>query len=108
MNTNLRCFVEKQPGGVWESICLDLNLHAHGNTWILAKTNLHENICQYIEEAETEDSDYINDLIPRYAPMYFWVRYYWCRIFALVSKTRTGSAYLDKYHPIGLQISNTG
>jgi len=69
--------MEKQPDGSWFAICLDLTVHAHGDNQELARENLRGRIHQYVYDALTEDADYIGDLIPRRAPLYFWARYYW-------------------------------
>ena len=77
----LRCYAEKDDGS-WFAICLDLNLYARGDTFEEAKVKLGNLISGYLKDAVTKDADYFSDLVPRKAPLGFWVRYFciWCLV----------------------------
>lgn len=72
----LRCYAERERDGSWFAICLDLNLTAQADTAKEARAKLHASVVRYVAEALTVDKDYIEDLVPRRAPMGFFVRYY--------------------------------
>ena len=78
----LRCYAEQEADGTWFTICLALNLYARGDSYEQARQKLHSVIAAYLRDAVTVDSEHIGDLIPRPAPLYFWLRYafIWCRI----------------------------
>lgn len=70
----VRCYAEKDHDS-WFVICLDLNLYTRADTFEQARADLNELIKEYVREALNEDSEYAEYLIPRSAPLYFWVRY---------------------------------
>lgn len=70
----LRCYAEIDDGS-WFAICLPLNLYARGDSFEEARAKLQGLISQYVREAVTVHAEHIGDLIPRRAPLYFWVRY---------------------------------
>lgn len=72
----LRCYVEREQDGSWFAICLDLNLATQADTARQAKQKLHTQIEQYVREAMTVDLPYLEQLIPRKAPLGFFVKYY--------------------------------
>lgn len=77
----LRCFAERDQDGSWFTMCLDLNLYARGDSYEHARKKLHSVIVAYLKDALAgPEKDYISDLIPRPAPLYFWLRYafIWC------------------------------
>lgn len=71
----LQCYAERDNDS-WFVICLELNLYARADIFEDARNKLHEAVKCYITEALTEDAEYIDQLIPRKAPMYFWAKYY--------------------------------
>jgi len=73
----LRCYVAKEKDKDWYAVCIDLNLIASGDNSNQAKNKLHKMIVDYVYEAFTVDSKYFDQLIPRKAPFYFQVRYYY-------------------------------
>lgn len=75
----LRCYVEREKSGDWFAICLDLNLAAQAGSMEEAKDKLHSQISSYVREAMTVDAQYADQLLPRRAPLSFFVRYYWLR-----------------------------
>jgi predicted RNase H-like HicB family nuclease len=79
-NLVLRGFAERDEDGSWFAICLELNLYARGDSFEEAKDKLQRLIRTYLSEAVNEDADYVDDLVPRRAPLYFWLRYatIWC------------------------------
>jgi predicted RNase H-like HicB family nuclease len=81
-NLVLRCYAEQEADGTWFAICLSLNLYARGDSFEQARMKLHAVIASYLKDALTVDSQYVGDLIPRRAPLYFWVRYafVWCAL----------------------------
>lgn len=70
----LRCYAEFDEGS-WFAICLPLNVYARGDTFEEARAKLHSLISQYVREALTVHSEHIGDLVPRRAPLHFWLRY---------------------------------
>jgi len=76
----LRCFAEREADGSWFAMCLELNLYSRGGSFEEDRKNLHSAISSYLRDAVTKDREYIADLIPRPAPLYFWLRYLfiWC------------------------------
>jgi len=84
----LRCLAEREPDGSWFVVCLDLSVHATGDTLEQAKATLHERIHAYVEEALTVDSEHVHDLIPRRAPVYFWLRYWRACCLSAVHRAR--------------------
>ena len=79
-NLVLRCYAEKEADGTWFTICLSLNLYARGDSFEQSRHKLHAVISAYLRDALTVDSEFVGDLIPRRAPLYFWLRYafIWC------------------------------
>jgi hypothetical protein len=75
----LRCYAERERDGSWFAICLDLNLAVQADSPKEAKAKLHAQIAQYVREAFTSDKEYIGDLLPRKAPLSFFLRYYFIR-----------------------------
>lgn len=76
----LRCYAEKDGDGSWFAMCLALNLYSRGDSYEHARKKLHDVISAYLRDAVTTDSRYIEDLVPRRAPLSFYVRYafIWC------------------------------
>jgi hypothetical protein len=62
-------------GDSYFSICLDLNIYARGDTVEQATERLFAFVREYLNEALTDDKEHAVDLIPRRAPLYFWLRY---------------------------------
>lgn len=89
-NLVLRCYAEQEDDGSWFSICLELNLYARGDTYDQARGKLHAVIASYLKDALTVDREYAGDLIPRNAPMFFWLRYWF--ILCLVKLKHVASA----------------
>jgi len=72
----LRCYAERERDGTWFGICIDLNLAAQGDSFEEVRAKLHAMIRDYLADALTVDEQYIGDLIPRQAPLYFRARYH--------------------------------
>lgn len=88
----LRCYAD-DTGGYWTAYCLDLTLYATGNSFEEAKYKLDEEIEEYIAAAtDGPDAQFIDQLIPRRAPLGAWLRYYrsWfqCYFFWLIARLR--------------------
>lgn len=77
----LRCLAMRDDDASWFAICLDLNLYARADSFDEVKAKLNAFIREYLQEALTVDADHIGDLIPRRAPLYFWLLYFaaWCK-----------------------------
>lgn len=75
----LRCYAEREQDGTWFAICLDLNLAVQADSAKAAKAKLHAQIVQYVKDALTVDREYFSDLLPRRAPIGFFVRYYFIK-----------------------------
>lgn len=78
----LRCYAEREGDGSWFAMCLDLNIYARGDNFDEAKLKLSKFVSKYLREAVTKDREHIDDLVPRHAPIFFWLRYFrvWCYI----------------------------
>ena len=71
----LRCFAERDNDGTWFVMCIDLNLYARDDSFEAARKKLHIFIKDYLNDA-VKDPYHFDDLVPRKAPFYFFVRYY--------------------------------
>ena len=80
----LRCYAEMESDGSWFAICLDLNIYARGVGLCEVRESLNNLVVDYIDEAYGKDRAYVSDLVPRRAPNYFFVRYYYLRVRSLV------------------------
>ena len=81
----LRCYAQRGNDGLWEAFCLDLTLAAQGSTFEEARQVLHEQIQEYVIDALVgQDKEHVATLLPRKAPLRYWLKYYWikamCRI----------------------------
>ncbi len=74
-NLVLRCYAEEEKDGTWFAICLDLNVYARGDNFSEVRSKLNQLIRSYVREAVEKDAEYVSDLLPRRAPVYFWLRY---------------------------------
>lgn len=72
----VRCYAEQEKDGSWFAMCIDLNLYACGNTDQEAIGKLHNFVKDYVSEALTVDAEYIENLVPRPAPIGFRVKYH--------------------------------
>lgn len=93
----LRCYAEQERNGTWFGICVDLNLAAQGDSFEEVRTKLHDMIRDYLADALTVDEQYIGDLIPRKAPLYFQARYHllaWLERFRKVAARRLFTEHL--------------
>ncbi len=75
-NLELRCLLERDEPDSWFAICLDLNVYARAQTRREARERLLEEILCYLQEAYAVDRSHFSDLVPRRAPLPFWVKYY--------------------------------
>lgn len=74
---SLRCFAERR-NGYWVAFCLDLNLAAQGSSLADVRDRLDRMVRSYMEDIfGGDDSQYVNDLFPRRAPLDIWLRYYY-------------------------------
>lgn len=89
----LRCYVKETANHTWYAMCIDLNLFAEANTAKEAENKLHSMIREYVKEALTEDSEYIRHLIPRRAPLYFLMQYYWLVLKYSINFVKSATSY---------------
>ncbi|MDD2558236.1 MAG: hypothetical protein RBR43_05675 [Desulfuromonadaceae bacterium] len=79
-NLILRCYAEKKEAH-WQAFCLDLNLAAQGDGLEDVKARLDEMINSYVYDATAgDDQEYAGQLLPRRAPLGFWLKYYWYKL----------------------------
>jgi predicted RNase H-like HicB family nuclease len=71
----VRCYAHRDDDGSWFAICLDLNLYSRGDTYREARDKLEGIMQQYVDEAFSADREHIRDLIPRRAPLRYWLLY---------------------------------
>ncbi|HFD39837.1 MAG TPA: hypothetical protein ENJ31_08360 [Anaerolineae bacterium] len=69
-----RCYVYKTPDGRYLADCLDLTLMGKGRSMDEAIADLREAILGYLEGVTAKGWE--QDLIPRRAPLYRWLRFY--------------------------------
>lgn len=89
----------KLDGDSYFSICLDLNIYARGDTPEQATDKCLGFVCEYIEEAYSEDIEHFSDLVPRKAPLRFWVEYRFMRLVIQV---------LSRFHAAANKPKNVG
>jgi len=76
----LRGYIERDSDGSWFAICLELNLYARAGSAGEAREKLVKFIHDYVFSAVTKDKEHLRDLIPRRAPLPFWLKYYCYRL----------------------------
>jgi hypothetical protein len=76
----LKCYAKENKNKQWYAVCLDLNLVVQGDNKNQVIEKLHEVVQSYVAEALGEDSKYFDDLIPRKAPVYFYLWYYLIKV----------------------------
>lgn len=94
----VRCYAEQEKDGTWFAMCIDLNLYACGDSDSEAKRKLHGFIRNYVNEALTVDSEYIESLIPRPAPIGFRIKYHMISLiclFRLMARTCTSNKFKE-------------
>lgn len=64
----LRCYAKKE-GDLFVAVCIDLCLAAQGSTIEEAKLNLDSQIAFYLQDVCTNESDYLDQLLNRKAPL---------------------------------------
>lgn len=91
----IRCYAEKEKDGSWFAACIDLNLVAQEDSFDLVRAKLHGIISDYLREALSSDAQYIDDLIPRSAPLYFQLRYHLVPLLNFVHFIRTPQRFME-------------
>lgn len=76
----LRCYSVRQENG-WFALCLDLNLAAEADSLEAVRQHLDSIIQDYLDDAQAHPEHWA-DLVPRRAPLRFWLEYYvvWARM----------------------------
>ena len=87
--THLRCYA-RQKEGVWQAVCIDLNLAAQGKTLEKAKRRLHVQILDYVREACTIDRAHFEHLMNRKAPLSLRFNYYFAYISQRICHAKDG------------------
>ncbi|HFD81038.1 MAG TPA: DUF1902 domain-containing protein [Gammaproteobacteria bacterium] len=98
----LRCYAEQNHDGSWFGICIDLNLAADGDSLEEVRRKLDDQVRDYIEEALGDDVAYIDDLIPRPAPLPFRIRYHYIRFLCWLDRMRKGGGGCDGHSLLSL------
>lgn len=93
----LRCFA-KYAGGVWQAVCIDLNLAAQDRKLNEAKRKLHAQIEDYLRDACTVDRAYAKQLLSRKAPWSLRLEYY--RAFLAQTFTNATNGYRRFIEPM--------
>lgn len=75
---NLRCFARHRDG-LWQAVCIDLNLAAQDKKLEKAKQKLHAQIVDYVNDACTVDKAHFKQLMNRKAPIPLRLEY--CRAY---------------------------
>lgn len=94
-NLVVRCYAQ-QSDGIWQAICIDLNLAAQADSLNEAKRKLEAQIVEYIYDAIAGEDRAIGvELLSRRAPLEFRIRYYLiCAAQSLAGKVEFLSALL--------------
>ncbi len=73
----LRCYAEEEAPCLWAAACIDLNLAVQGETYREVRRKLNDQIDSYLYDAMVgEDREYVEQLVPRRAPVKFFLKYY--------------------------------
>ena len=73
----VRCYAELDDG-LWQAICIDLNLATQADTFEEAREKLTDQIVDYIYDAVAgEDKEYVGLLLNRQAPLEYRLKYHW-------------------------------
>lgn len=73
----VRCFAEKKDG-VWQAVCIDLNLAAQDHSFEKVRRKLNSQIADYVYDATVGvDSEFADQLLRRKAPLPLQAKYYW-------------------------------
>lgn len=73
----LRCYSVRQENG-WFALCLDLNLAAEADSLEEVRQHLDAIIQDYLDDVIAHP-EHLADLVPRHAPLRFWLEYYGIR-----------------------------
>ncbi len=73
MALELHILIEKE-GGLYSSLCLELNVASQGKTVVEAKENMKEAIELYLEDVWEAGDE--KEFIPRPAPAEEWLKYF--------------------------------
>ena len=83
----LRCYGYRSRNGVWQAVCLDLNLAAQGRSGQEVKKKLRAMIESYFDTVlDTNDKESIPALLQRRAPLTDWAFYYLIKIIDAIRK----------------------
>ncbi|HEV2341508.1 MAG TPA: hypothetical protein VGS15_06910 [Candidatus Acidoferrales bacterium] len=74
-NVVLRGFIRRADDGVYEGICLTLNLAVRGKSLEEVDNKLRNVIIAYLSDATREGN--WDDFVPRRAPLSYYITYYW-------------------------------
>lgn len=70
----LRCYAHGHEG-IWEGICVDLDIAVTGVSFDEVRERLHQSIVTYVEDATNEDPLNAQRLLNRKAPLHVRVSY---------------------------------
>lgn len=80
----LRGYFEQTSEKEWFGICITLNLPVTARSLEEAEHKLWSLISDYLEDV-TEEGDF-DKMVPRRAPLYFYLRYFWYRCLSLLNR----------------------
>jgi len=95
----LRCYAEKQDTQ-WVALCLDLTLAAQADTFEEAREKLAAMVVDYVTDAlSVENRPYLSQLIPRPAPLKYWLKFWVYGLRARIGDARDGlwRLFLESY-----------
>jgi hypothetical protein len=81
MKRELICIAKGQDEGLWEAICLDLDIAVAGESFDEVKAILNQAVASYFADAQREDEPTRSQLLNRRVP--FWSRLRWTWPFVL-------------------------
>jgi len=76
MKRELVC-IAKDRGGLWEAICLDLDIAVAGGSFEEVKLILNQAIASYFEDVQREDEPTRSQLLNRRVPFFSRLRWTW-------------------------------
>jgi predicted RNase H-like HicB family nuclease len=71
----LQCYAHGHPDGVWEAICIDLDIAVQGRSFAEVREFLQTAIESYVEQAKQERPEDAERLLNRRSPLHVRARY---------------------------------
>lgn len=91
----LRVYGERKDGQ-WTVMCLDFSLAAQADTLEEAQKLLSAQIVHYVKDATVgRDKEHAGELLRRRAPVKYWAKFYFLKLWQLLAHRRLGRRAAD-------------